>query len=84
MKGVVNGFEVRTFTKDDQKGIFVVYKIDERPLTYSKHYPIDEEDIKRVKEKLEDCTKTNNEADKLCQTIPLLSMIYFVKKIIVD
>lgn len=82
MKGVVNGFQVRSFTRNDQKGIFVVYTVDRKPFTSSKYYPVNEETIKKVKEKLEDYTTTNQQVDELCQTIPLVTMIYFVEKII--
>lgn len=80
----VNGFMIRRFVRDDIKGIIIVYKIDDEYYARSKFFDVDEEKIRRVKEKLKDYTSTNWEAEELCRTISLKSIREEVDRIIFD
>ena len=80
----VNGFMIRRFVRDNKKGIIIVYKIDNTFFTQSKYYDVDEEKLDRIKEKLKDYTSTNKEAEELCRTIPLMTIINAVEEIIFD
>ena len=80
----VNGFMIRRFVRDNKKGIIIVYKIDNTFFTQSKYYDVDEEKLDKIKEKLKDYTSTNKEAEELCRTIPLMTIINAVEEIIFD
>ena len=80
----VNGFMIRRFVRDNKKGIIIVYKIDNTLFTQSKYYDVDEEKLDKIKEKLKDYTSTNKEAEELCRTIPLMTIINAVEEIIFD
>ncbi len=78
----INGFKVRRFRRDNKKGIFIKYLIDGEFFTQSKYYDVDEEKIQKVEELLEDYTSLNREAEELCRTIPLTTIIVAVEDII--
>ena len=81
----VNGFEIREErNKDNRRVIIIEYKIDNKFFTQSTYYDVDEEKIQKVKEKLEDYTSTNREAEELCRTIPLPTILNSVDRIMYD
>ncbi len=81
----VNGFEIREErNKDNRRVIIIEYKIDNEFFTQSTYYDVDEEKIQKVKEKLEDYTSTNREAEELCRTIPLPTILNSVDRIMYD
>ena len=81
----VNGFEIREErNKDNRRVIIIEYKIDNEFFTQSTYYDVDKEKIQKVKEKLEDYTSTNREAEELCRTIPLPTILNSVDRIMYD
>ena len=81
----VNGFEIREeSSKDNRRVIIIEYKIDNEFFTQSTYYDVDEEKIQKVKEKLEDYTSTNREAEELCRTLHLPTIVNAVERIIFD
>lgn len=81
----VNGFEIREESnKDNRRVIIIEYKIDNEFFAQSTYYDVDEEKIQKVKEKLEDYTSTNREAEELCRTIPLPTILNSVDRIMYD
>ena len=80
----VNGFTIRRFIRGNIRGIIVVYMIDNEYYSWSRYCNVDEEKIQKVKEKLEDYTSTNREAEELCRTISLKSIREEVDRIIFD
>lgn len=80
----INGFEIRRFCEGKCVGILIIYKIDGEFFTQSKYYDVNNSKIKKIRECLEDYTKTNSEATELCSTIHLFSILNTVENIIFD
>ena len=81
----VNGFEIREErNKDNRRVIIIEYKIDNEFFAQSTYYDVDEEKINKIEEKLKDYTSTNQEAEELCRTISLMTIVNAVEKIIFD
>ena len=80
----VNGFKIRRFTRNDIRGIFIIYMIDDKYVRKSKYYNVEEEKIEKVKKKLKDYTSTNRETQELCRTISLETMQESVDRIMYD
>lgn len=78
----VNGYMLRKFTRDNKKCLIIVYLIDGEFFTQSKYYDVSQEKLIKVKERLDDYTTTNKEAEEVCRTIPLMTIINAVEDII--
>ena len=80
----INGFEIQEKSTGESKDIVIRYKINGEFFTQSKYSDVDEEKIKKVNELLEDYTEVNSEAEELCRTIPMITIISAVEEIIFE
>ena len=81
---IVNDFEIVQYSERGKSIIIIRYLISGKPLTSSKYENISEEKVAEIKELLIDYTSTNRMVENLCQSIPLLTMIHEVERIIYD
>ena len=81
---IIDGFEILDFDEGNRKGIFVIYKVNGKNYTQSKIYNVEKEKKEKLITVLEDYTKTNREAEELCRTIPMITIINSVEDIIFD
>lgn len=80
----INGFSIWKIITKKHLWIVIRYEINGELFIQSKYKDINEEKIEKVKELLEDYTKVNLEAEELCRTIPMITIINSVEDIIFD
>ena len=82
IKGVIDDFTIRKFDEGERKGIFIIYKVNGKPYTQTKIYDIDDGKIEELRVMLRDNTATNREAQELCGTIGLCTILSRVYDIV--
>ena len=79
---IIDGFEILDFDEGNRKGIFVIYKVKGKNYTQSKIYNVEKEKKEKLRTILEDYTKTNREAEEMCGTIGLCTILSKVYEIV--
>lgn len=79
---IIDGFEILDFDEGNRKGIFVIYKVNGKNYTQSKIYNVEKEKKEKLITVLEDYTKTNREAEEMCRTIGLCTILSKVYEIV--
>lgn len=79
---IIDGFEIQDFDEGNRKGIFIIYKVNGKYYTQSKIYNVEEEKKEELQIILEDYTKTNREAEEMCKTIGLCTILSKVFEIV--
>lgn len=79
---IIDGFEILDFDEGNRKGIFVIYKVNGKNYTQSKIYNVEKEKKEKLITVLEDYTKANREAEEMCGTIGLCTILSKVYEIV--
>lgn len=79
---IIDGFEILDFDEGNRKGIFVIYKVNGKNYTQSKIYNVEKEKKEKLITVLEDYTKINREAEEMCGTIGLCTILSKVYEIV--
>ena len=83
---IVNGFEIVKHQKVEGQYMLIEVRYLKSGdfLTSSRYKDVSERKVEKVREKLEDYIKTNILAENQCQSIPLLTTIHEVERVIYD
>ncbi len=66
-------------------GIRIIFKKSEKNTIYSfDYYDVSDEKVQRLKEVLDDYTKTNKECTNVCSMIPLITFLSTINRILFD
>ena len=80
----INGFDIRIIGTEKYNEILIQYKINGEFFIQSKYKNINEKKIREINDLLEDYTHVNLEAEELCRTIPMTTMINAVEDIVFE
>lgn len=80
----INGFDIRIIGTKKYNEILIQYKINGEFFIQSKYKNINEKKIREINDLLEDYTHVNLEAEELCRTIPMTTMINAVEDIVFE